>query len=624
MRFNLFTRPLAFSFIFLFLFLHSHGQTEEIRKLQQQLPAITDSIQYVNTLNKLGLLIHLKRVDSCFYYSKQASAIAGRLHYARGELSAMNNMGIVLCLQGLYSQALSVFGKVLTGYQQQADNAGMSQLYMNMATVYRFLGDSSNAVLFSRRAIATGEHQRNDSLMSSVYANYCEVSPSLPDDSIQYYLRRAEQVATKYHDRRMITVVNQLKAQALLQQGKKEEALPYIRESQAMARNIQLEYLEVSSLGLYADYFGNNIDSAEACYQAIYNIAGTKGYSHLNVRVLKQLLHYAELKRDEKEQLQFSKLLIAAMDEENKDNKSFIGDYVQYYTTQNALNRLEVQNSSNKKKIVLLIGLCIAGALIALVVYRLYRTSRNYIKIQRQLNHKIAEQNESLKQADEFRNKLVSMLTHDFRSPLNGIVSMLRVLQRRDQQQTSNASLQSCYYQLEADVLNIIQVFDNILQWLKKQLSGYTYNPEPLPLNSLMNEAASLFNVMIEEKHIDIRNQISPGIVLQSDREIIQFVNRNLLLNAIKFSPVNGTIILRAETTKKETIVSVEDNGSGMTEDTLKKLFSLNTGDSTYNSQNGAGVALNICRDFITRLNGRMWTESKQTNGSIFYYAIPK
>ena len=153
-------------------------------------------------------------------------------------------------------------------------------------------------------------------------------------------------------------------------------------------------------------------------------------------------------------------------------------------------------------------------------------------------------------------------------------------------------------------------------------MSGYALNSEKLVLHQLFNESAGLFSHLLEEKKITLCNNIPGDMTVFSDREILQFVNRNLLSNAIRFSPEGGTIIIQAEQTDTHFTITVTDNGPGMNAEIISRLFIVSN-QFVSPTQPGAGIALSMCKDFIQMLGGRIWAENKEPNGAVFSYAIP-
>ena len=130
----------------------------------------------------------------------------------------------------------------------------------------------------------------------------------------------------------------------------------------------------------------------------------------------------------------------------------------------------------------------------------------------------------------------------------------------------------------------------------------------------------------IAAKDIAFINLIPNDVPVRTDKEVIQFINRNLIHNAVKFSPPGGKIIISATCETNELIVSIQDEGEGMTAEQQQKLFSIDK-ESVYNhtssAQKGAGVALTICKEYIDRLQGRIWSESEFGMGTTLFYSIP-
>jgi len=597
-----------------------HGQTLLIQKEQQRLLHITDSAAYVKCLNRIGMLYHSKNPDSCFIYGFRAKAIATRTGDVHGKANSDNTIAIALYLKGLYSESLGMFGKILPVFEQQRDTIGAMDVLMNMSSVYLAIKDSVKAVAFCRRAVYMGKSLVRDSSMSVVYADYSIVNTALSKDSDLYYRQKAEQIATRYKDVRMLIVLQQLKATRLLYNGQKQEALPIIQQSYQAAKSAGLEYFEINSLDLFATYYAQKPDSVLAYYNRIYTIVDTKGYTYLKVRVLNVLLYYSRLAGDKDKQISYAQLLTTALLAENENMKKFIGDYVRYNALETDNRALSIANKNNKTKIWLLITICVVISILIVIIYRLYRAAHKQKQAQMLLNAQVQEQNKELQQADEFKNTLISIMAHDFRTPLISTISIASMM--KDNPDFTGEEMEQFYGDIENEAQTMLQSFDTVLQWIKQQLSGYQYKGEILALHDLFSESAALYANLIETKKISIENNIPEGTAVNSDKEMLQFVNRNLLSNAIKFSPEGSTIKLDAVPGGNEIIVAVADNGPGMNADTINKLFSV-SGQFGLSTQHGAGIALSMCRDFIQKLGGRIWAENKGENGSVFYYAIP-
>ena len=607
-------------FCFFYGMLSATAQNHLIHKLQKKLAHTKDSIAYVNTLNRIGMLMHLKDPDSCFIYSTKARHISQRLKYTKGVADASNNIAISLYTRGMHNDAIKLFSKVLASYTQQKDTANMAQVYLNMASVYSSIRDTVNALKYSRKSMQLGANIPHDSIMSLVYANYCNVNARIPEDSAQYYLDKAYTIAMRYHDEHVIIALQQLRAGRFLSSGNKEKALPYIQSSLDAARAAGLEYNEITSLSLMANYYADDPQKALSYYQQIIEIAEENGYRYLKGNVLQGMLHAAEQLGDKDQQLAISKLLITAVTEREKHMKQFVGDYMAYNNLQNDYKLLEITQKSTRKRLFLMISLCAVSLLLLIIVFRLYTLSKNQSRKRGKISRMIQQKNEALEEADVFKNKLVSILAHDFRAPLISTLSIAEIL--KENISLSEAEMEIFYRKIKEDASDMLEQFDTILQWIRQQLTGYHLVKEQLQLYELFGDSITINHPLIAQKAITVLNKIPEDLKVLSDREMLQFINRNLLSNAIRFSDEKGTIQLSAFRKNREVIVSVADDGNGLSPEVLQKLFRITeiAGGTTHN---GAGIALFMCRDFIEKLGGRIWAENHTTKGAIFYYALP-
>jgi len=594
------------------------GQSNLIRAERQKLSFVKDSIDYINSINRLGMLYHMKDVDSSLYYGMLAKDLASKMQYPKGKADADNVIASVLYIRGMYQESLQLYTHALAAYKIQKDTANAGQVTMNMGNVYLSLGDAKKGLELFRQVMRTG---RTDSIMSLVYANYSMSNPDLSDDSIQYYINKTKQIASDYKDHRVLIAVKELEFDLLLKKGYKAEALKLLGSTLSEARRYGLDDQEIYLLGLYTRFYKNQPDSALHYAWGSYRLAKKKGYVLDLIPALKDILNYTELSGNADQIISVRKLLESAMTEENLRLKKFVGDYIKYSTIQTDNALLSLVNKNSKTKILLLIAICVVGIFLLTFIYRLYQISRKHQRELEQLNLTVMEQNKTLQENDEFKNKLFSILAHDFRTPLISTISIAGLM--KNNPEFTQAEMEQFYGDIERQASGMLESFDTILQWIKQQLSGYQYNPELLVLNDLFDESAGIVKQQMEAKKIILSNQIPAHITATSDKEMLQFVNRNLLSNAIKFSPVGGTIVISCTQDGMAVTVSVTDQGQGMDEQTISKLFTVssNFGSST---QHGAGIALSMCKDFIQKLGGKIWAKNAEPNGAVFSYAIPR
>jgi len=605
-------------FIACFIAIFARGQNTELEQLKRELRVSKDSLQVMRLMNKVGFLIHMESADSSFYYGIKANRIAERLGDTRGRADALANIAIGLSLKGLYSQSLNYYSKAYEVYAQLPDTGEMAQMLMNSSISYSFTSDSGKTVEFARRALYMGRRVKTDSVLSMLYANYVELG-GIKADSAFIYIDKAEKIAKKSADDRVLLFLMQERAKLLLADKNYPAAKALIIQSLTLARKHRWDYHELEGLDLYGSYYlaVHQPDDALRCFLQIYRTAGANDYAFWKIDILKSILQVYQIKHDAAKQAATAKLLIEALDKQNDSNNSFLGDYVKYNEDQERLEKLNQLNTLDRKKQSWFIVASVLGIITTLTIINVYLRSRKQKKLLQQLNEKISSQNQVLQQEDEFKSRLLSMLAHDFRAPLGQTLTMISLL--REEDLDKEIRLRS-FDQIENDVQNILLTFDNILQWIKKQLTGYQFISEDLNLHDLVAQSAVMFKHALDARQLILNNLVGPQQTIKGDREIIQFINRNLIHNAVKYSPLHGVIKITAKTDGREVVVAVSNEGDGMTENQLNNLFTFRQQESR---DRGAGMAMTLSREFITLLGGRIWAESKPGKGAAFYYSLP-
>ena len=179
---------------------------------------------------------------------------------------------------------------------------------------------------------------------------------------------------------------------------------------------------------------------------------------------------------------------------------------------------------------------------------------------------------------------------------------------------------------LKADVDHILFTLNNLLSWGYAQMNGSTTRPKVVSINKLVENSMNLLSELAANKGIEIKNELTEKPMGFFDENHIDVVIRNLISNAIKFTPEKGTITIKAVEEKKFWKIQVSDTGIGIDRRTQRKLFQENSNVTTYgtNNEKGTGLGLSLCKEMVERNKGKIWVESLPENGSSFYFTIPK
>jgi two-component system sensor histidine kinase/response regulator len=240
------------------------------------------------------------------------------------------------------------------------------------------------------------------------------------------------------------------------------------------------------------------------------------------------------------------------------------------------------------------------------------------IEVQNQL---ILVQKNQLEQSDVEKNKLMSIISHDLRTPLINIQNYLELLNGDELDSLQRSGLEK---NLLTATNSTMDMLSDLLQWSKSQMQGPTVNLLELNLLSAIKSTFEMGIIQAEKKDIAFSYHIGPEITVVADIDMLQLVVRNLISNAIKFTPHGGIINIDAQLVQHECKITVSDNGKGIDEHKQEKIFSINT-EPAYgtNNEKGVGLGLLLCKEFIERQGGRIGFESVFGHGSSFYIFIP-
>lgn len=255
------------------------------------------------------------------------------------------------------------------------------------------------------------------------------------------------------------------------------------------------------------------------------------------------------------------------------------------------------------------------------------RLNRTQIELAEQKleKEKIEQQKAQQAELNRLKDKLLSVISHDLRSPLVSFEAFFNLLTNHFDQLDKKEILkltQSARSNLEQQK----QLLNNLLEWAKSQWEGSSFRPEVLYVSKVMARTISLLQTTAEVKKIVIESELEESIAVFADREMIEFVCRNVLHNAIKFSQPSSTIRVHLTLTKENAaVLTVTDEGIGMTEEMLTSLLRHESGVSTKGTANekGTGLGLVICREFITRNNGQLSIESVLNQGTTVTVKFP-
>ena len=173
---------------------------------------------------------------------------------------------------------------------------------------------------------------------------------------------------------------------------------------------------------------------------------------------------------------------------------------------------------------------------------------------------------------------------------------------------------------------NLFRLLENLLHWARIQQGLIPFNPEVLPLLTIVSESVEMILESARSKGIEIDYDIPDDLIVLADCKILQTIIRNLVSNAIKFTHKGGKISISAKVADGNSIeISIKDTGIGMTNNMVESLFRLDAQNGRRGTEGEltTGLGLMLCKEFVEKHGGKLWVESAEGIGSTFYFTIP-
>jgi len=229
-----------------------------------------------------------------------------------------------------------------------------------------------------------------------------------------------------------------------------------------------------------------------------------------------------------------------------------------------------------------------------------------------------------LKKMNTDKDRLLSILAHDLKSPFNSILGFLNLL--------SDNIREYDIKQIE-EYLNIINtasqntynLLENILTWIKANSGKIPFTPQKIVFSALCQDIIESLELIAGKKNIKINDLNKDALIIWADKNMLEIILRNIISNAIKFTEENGQIEIKTEKNSKMCTVTVSDNGIGMSPDAIKKAFDISQTYTTRGTakEEGTGFGLLLCQEFIKINRGEIWIESELGKGSDLKFTLP-
>lgn len=574
--------------------------------------------------------------DSTLLMGKKSLDIATSAHYETGMALGYLTMGVGYGTKGMYPEALDCDLKALRLSEKLGLEGLSGNNYCNIAIVYSNMGDLPRALDYFRRSLQITRQFSDQHGLAQAFINMGDIfTRETQLDSALAYTSEALHISEKLHDSLSLSISLSNIGDIYVKKSDPLTALDYFKRSLQISEAIHdadgISYTFNSMANAYHQH-GQYKESIH------YALASLKGARELNAKeTIKNSYHalysnYQDL-GDFREALAWRNREIALADSlynlaKEKQIKTLQSDYelekkqhqVDLLTKDKLLEHEELRQSR------LLYYFSIAGAIL-LIIWATILTGSNVQK--RRINQllearnlEIVKQNQQLADLNAVKNKLLSIISHDLRSPiitLKGFVDLIK---------GNLLSLEQVRHfgaQVDESLTSTSTLLDNLLFWAKTQMEGLKANAKPFDLLPVLEQNRRLASIKADKKKITILIEKTDDPVLTyADEVMVDIVIRNLVDNAIKFCREGDSIHLSATYTPANVSVTIRDTGKGIAIEDQDKIFTSISYTTTGTShERGSGLGLSLCKELIEKNNGKIVFESTPGKGTSFTFTLP-
>ena len=628
--------------LWLFLGLHAlvgqaqNSSPDRLLHLFNQLQSAKEDTDRVKIYYSISRYYWDKDPDSALLMGQKSLDLATAAHYDKGQALAWLTMGVAYGTKAMYPEALDCHLKALRLTEKLGLTGLMENDYTNIAIVYSSMKDYPRALYYFRQALKIARQFPDQSGWSAGLLNIGDVlTREMELDSAITYTVEALHIAENIHDSSLLSTCLSNLGDIYTKKHEPLKALPYFQRSLLISENIHDEdgvadtrnsmAAAYQQLGQYK----TSIDDATAALKtalALHTGETTKTAYHILYE------DYLGLK-DFQRALAFRNLEIDLNDslfnlDKEKEVKTLQSDY-ELEKKQHQVDVLQKDSLTQQRELEhskIRLYLIFGGTILVIIwAFFLIRANRQINSVNRLLaarNIEIVRRNEELADLNAVKNKLLSIISHDLRSPIGTLKGFVDLMKGAE---IPPDKVRYFSAQMGESLKETGNLLDNLLLWAKAQMDGLQVNARLFDLVPVLEQNRRLTTSRAEKKKITVVTAgMEMPVMAYADEVMIDMVIRNLVDNAIKFSREGDTIRLSVGSTPDGVSVTIRDTGIGIPLEDQHRIFTSISYTTTGTSrEKGSGLGLSLCKEMIDKNGGKIWFDSQPGKGTSFTFTLP-
>ena len=617
-----------------------------------RIDSLNMNLIWANDTEKIDILIELSsQIQNVSYqksidYVTEAKKIAVNLGNQKGIADAINRLGVIYTTDEKYNEAKDCFLEAMKIRKIINYTEGLASSYHNLGLAYYHLSNYDESLNWFNKSLAIGIRIGDNQKIAIAYHNLADFHYRLAHMDQAIDLNKK---ALEYYNK-CGNIIGEM--QILWQLGNTYFAMD--KTSPAL-KTLQ----KGIDLGIHSGGRENELAMIEQTIGKIYSEMGTydKAMYHLQ-----NALSYSKKKNDY-ERMRDIYLLLAQYSNKNNKYQEAYWYHKQYthlkdsiyldmnskrienhrvrYDTRLKENELKtLRRNMEIKMLKVEKQITFRNYLIGFILIMLIGISAGYVNLKarkknqlalintnKRLEHtysKITKSELEHRQINTTKNNFLTVISHDLITPFNSLLGFTELLTEEadtnDRKIIRNYS--SIIYKSSKELFNLLE---NMLQWSRALKNKIYYQPESFSIAKTIDNIINIFMIQADKKNINITTDIEGTLYPYADEILVITIIKNLLNNAIKHTPANGTIEVNAKQESDNIYISFSDGGKEITREVIAELTGSNhvTFGKESVTKTGAGLALTVVRKFVEKNNGKIFTESKQGKGNIIGFTLP-
>jgi signal transduction histidine kinase len=550
------------------------------------------------TYNNIGVVYRtLGNTPEALTYYLKAVSLLEKINDLLGLGYITGNIGNIHYENQDYPEAIEFHQKSYSYSKELKDSKGIAFALNNMGLCYAEINKREQALDSFHESLSISESANEKEGIINAIINLGTTHLQLQAfDSAEFYLQNALNISDQLGDLHSKTFALIGLGDVRLLQGYFDEAVPYLKEAIQLSQNI--------------DYKSNLIRATEKLSIA------ERGRGNFE-SALEAYMHYNALSQSLYSSEQTEKLVRIQTEYEFQQER----DSIQFAQEKERLTFQREIEHRKTNQLILVIVLVVISMIIVLVIF--------YNRKLQELNQAVTEQRDELERVNKTKSRFFSIIAHDIRGPMNllmGYGDMVHMYVEEKFGDDKDEELEQLSGHLKQSTRTVLDLLDSLLTWAIKEEGALNLQKETLSLISCIEENFEVLGQIARSKKIRLTTDVDPTVKVCADKNSLMVILRNLINNALKFTPENGQINISTIAKDGMIQIKVSDTGVGIPEDKIKLLFDINEEKVTRGTkgEGGSGLGLKLVYDFVQLNDGQVSVVSEEGHGTTFTIELPR